>query len=369
MGLGRADFAEERGTAPHAGAIDCDLHPAVRSIADLAPYLDGHWRDQVVARGIDGLGSASFPPTASAMCRPDWRLDGRIPGSDVDRLLADGVDAFGSRFAILNCLYGVQAVHDEYLAAALCRAVNEWIAREWLDRDPRLRAAIVIAPQNIALAVEEIERRIDDPRFVQILMIAISEMPLGRRHYWPIYEAAERYGLPVAVHAGSNYGRAPTGNGLPSFFLEEYVSFTEAFQAQALSLVAEGALTKFPGLTVVFAEAGFAWLPTFMWRADKTWKAMRIETPWVEEPPSAILRRQLRVTLQPSGLPPDPATVEKVIAQIDGDDMLLFSTDYPHWHFDGTAALPPGLPPDLARKLCVENPLMTYPRLGEVPAS
>jgi uncharacterized protein len=45
--------------------------------------------------------------------------------------------------------------------------------------------------------------------------------------------------------------------------------------------------------------------------------------------------------------------------------MLLFSSDYPHWHFDGDDALPAGLPAELLGKICVENPLETYPRLRD----
>jgi predicted TIM-barrel fold metal-dependent hydrolase len=45
--------------------------------------------------------------------------------------------------------------------------------------------------------------------------------------------------------------------------------------------------------------------------------------------------------------------------------MLLFATDHPHWQFEGTAALPPGIPPALARRITVDNPLATYARLGE----
>ena len=43
--------------------------------------------------------------------------------------------------------------------------------------------------------------------------------------------------------------------------------------------------------------------------------------------------------------------------------MLLFSTDYPHWHFDGDDALPDGLPERWCSKILVDNPLATYPRL------
>jgi predicted TIM-barrel fold metal-dependent hydrolase len=45
--------------------------------------------------------------------------------------------------------------------------------------------------------------------------------------------------------------------------------------------------------------------------------------------------------------------------------LLLFSTDYPHWQFDGDAALPEGISSDLVRKIMIDNPLVTYPRLSQ----
>ena len=77
------------------------------------------------------------------------------------------------------------------MAAALIAAVNDYIAKEWLDREPRLRASILLPLHNPELAVKEIERLAHDKRFVQVLMPVMGEMPLGRRIYWPIYEAAE----------------------------------------------------------------------------------------------------------------------------------------------------------------------------------
>ncbi len=61
------------------------------------------------------------------------------------------------------------------------------------------------------------------------------------------------------------------------------------------------------------------------------------------------------------GLDPLPAILE----QLGAPDMPLFATDYPHWQFEGDAALPPGLPADLVRRIKSENPLATYPRLKE----
>jgi predicted TIM-barrel fold metal-dependent hydrolase len=44
--------------------------------------------------------------------------------------------------------------------------------------------------------------------------------------------------------------------------------------------------------------------------------------------------------------------------------MLLFSSDYPHWHFAGDDALPAGLPEATVNRLLARNPQDTYGRIG-----
>ena len=86
-------------------------------------------------------------------------------------------DQLGASHAICNVLYGAQAVFDPYMAAAFCKAINDWIAAEWLSKDKRLRASIVVPMQAPDLAVEEIERRAGDNRFVSVLVLAQGETP------------------------------------------------------------------------------------------------------------------------------------------------------------------------------------------------
>jgi len=360
------------GPAPGKGlfggeAIDCDVHITVPSMNVLIPYLDDYWREAAVTRGLDRhkMNITGQPANAPIFARPDWRPERGEPGTDLATLQSQALDAFGTRFAIANCMYGAQALHHEDMAAALCGAVNEWVAREWLDREPRLRASIVIPLQNPQLSVQEIEKRAADKRFVQVLMPAMGEMTLGRRYYWPIYEAAERHELPVGIHAGSSYRYAPTSAGWGSYAFEDYAAQASAFENQMLSLVAEGVFAKYPGIKFVFMESGFAWLPPFLWRANKTWRGVRAETPWVKRPPAEIIREHVRVTLQPVDAPLDREHLDRVIEQIGSDEMLLFSTDFPHWHFDGLNALPDTLPPTLTKKILLENPLATYSRLRE----
>jgi hypothetical protein len=196
-------------------------------------------------------------------------------------------------------------------------------------------------------------------------MLVMGDMPLGKRAYWPIYAAAERLGLPIGIHAGSNYHNPPTSVGWGSYHIEDYVAQAQAFQTQLTSLIVEGVFARHPKLKMVMLESGFTWLPSYLWRLHKFWRGIRMETPWVDRAPLEIVRSNIRFSLQPIDAPPDPATLNRLFDHMQSDELLLFSTDYPHWQFDGEAVLPEGMSSDLVRKIMIDNPHATYGRLKQ----
>jgi predicted TIM-barrel fold metal-dependent hydrolase len=345
--------------------IDCDVHVNVPSMQALLPHLDEYWRDSVVDRGINSLESISYPPNAPLTSRPDWRGGAGEPANTLDALRSHALDRWSIDVAICNCLYGVQLLFSEDMAAAFAKAVNDWVAKEWLDREPRLRASIVVPMQNAEFAVAEIERCAPDKRFVQVLVLAMGEMPLGRRPYWPVYAAAERHGLTLGIHAGSSYRHPVTSLGWPSHYVEDYAAQAQGFQSQLASLVCEGVFVKYPKLKVVLLESGVTWLPAFLWRLSKFWRGVRLEVPWIDRSPAEIVRDHVRLTIQPFDGPDDPAAVARLIDHMQSDDMLLFSTDFPHWQFDGDDVMPAGIPQRLHGKIRRDNALETYGRLAE----
>jgi uncharacterized protein len=343
-------------------SIDCDVHPRVPGMRALMPYLEDFWRDCVEDRGITSLEGICYPPNAPISARSDFRAveSGAGVATTVGELQAQVFDRWGMSLAICNCLYGVQLVLNEDMARAFTRALNEWIATQWLDREERLRASIVVPLQNVEFAVDEIERWAADPRFVQVLVLAMGEVPLGRRQFWPIYAAAERHGRPIGIHAGSAYRHPVTSLGWPTYYVEDYAAQAQGFQSQVASLICEGVLTKHPALRVVLIESGVTWVPAFLWRMSKFWRGLRTEIPWIDRSPSEIFRDHFRLTVQPFDAPDSPDIVHRVIDHLGSDELLLFSSDYPHWQFDGDNFLPAGIPPDLARKIMVDNPHATY---------
>jgi predicted TIM-barrel fold metal-dependent hydrolase len=352
-------------TASWTGAIDCDLHPRVPTPALLARYMDDHWSAAVETRGIDVWDTIAYPANSPLTRRPDWRAS----QADTDPVKAAQatLDRHGFAHAICNCLLPVQAFRDENLAAAFARAGNDWLAAEWLDKDDRFRGSVLVPLQSPQRAVEEIERRAGDPRFVQVHMLALGEQPLGKPVHWPVYEAAERHGFTLGIHAGSTYHHALTGSGWPSYHLEDYAAQSLGFHTQVGSLVCEGVFVKFPRLKAVLIESGVTWLPPYLWRLSKFWRGARAEVPWIDRPPEEIVREHIRLTTQPFDGPPDGSRgaqhLGRLMDQLGSDEMLLFATDFPHWQFDDDEMLPAGIAPELRRKILIDNPLATYPRL------
>ena len=145
-------------------------------------------------------------------------------------------------------LHGAIALFNEDMAAALCAAVNDWIAKELLDREPRLRASILVPMHNPELAVAEIERlRRRTAASSQVLLLAMGDTPLGRRAYWPIYAAAEKHELadrhPRRQHLSARADRRPAGR---RYRVEDYVAQSAAFEIAAAELPRRGRVPEIP---------------------------------------------------------------------------------------------------------------------------
>jgi predicted TIM-barrel fold metal-dependent hydrolase len=172
--------------------IDADVHCAPASIDALAPYLDDYWRDYVANAGmrLNPTLTGAYPPAA-----------GPPAPSDVETLAAERLDPAGLTGAILNCVTSFDVSRNVYYEAALTRAINDWLKAEWLERDDRLRASLVVPTLDTDAAVEEIERLGGDERFVQVLLPVRNETPWGNKRFHPLFGAAAKHDLVIGLHA------------------------------------------------------------------------------------------------------------------------------------------------------------------------
>jgi predicted TIM-barrel fold metal-dependent hydrolase len=355
-----AQAAPKRTSQP---IIDADVHSVVPSVKHLFPYLSEYWRQYIEASGY------TRPPTNHAPSggpRVDAIPPGGGPaGSDADFVREQLLDEWNIEYAILNPSYhGVAWLANAHLATALATAVNRWTADHWLERDPRFRASIVIAPQDPAEAAREIDRAAAQHHgFVQVLVPSSVDAPYGKDRYRPIHEAAARHGFPLGIHLGmaTETTPPPTPVGWFSYYLEMHaISGTLAAMSHTVSLVCEGVFKRFPTLKVVLIECGMSWVPTVMWRLDKDWKGLRHEVPWVDRKPSEFIREHFHCSTQPVEEPENPEHLQQIIDMIGSEQFFLFATDYPHWDFDSPAHALAPVRPNLKRKILYENARALY---------
>ena len=357
---------ESRASTPRVSIIDCDIHNAVPGLEALFPYLPERWQRHARTIGVRGRTALArgydYPKGTVDACRVDaWPASGP-PGSDLGLMQRQHLDPLNITIGVLNCLFKVGAQLNHEWEAALAQAINEWQVAEWLDKEPRLRASIVIPYEHPEAAAQEMRRAARLHRgFVQALILVRTREPLGRPQYRPIFETASELGLPVALHFGAIGGNAVTPCGWPSFYLEEHTGMSLAFQAQLVSLVLEGVFERFSQVKVVLVEGGFAWIPPLLWRMDQHWRRLCGETPYLRLAPSDYVRMNVALTTQPMEEPGDPSHLLDVLEMMAEGPKLMFATDYPHWDFDAPdRAFPVQIPDDVRTRIYETNAREIY---------
>jgi predicted TIM-barrel fold metal-dependent hydrolase len=341
--------------------IDCDFHNQWDSPKDLYKYLPKRWVDHIETWGMRGRAGGTYPRFLEDKAG-SWPPSGKRAASEPQFVKDTFLDPERVAYAILTPLGGGGGMMNLELSAAWAAAVNDWQTAEWLDVEPRYRGSIQIPFEDPALAVAEIRRVAKDKRNVQVQFSGRPAEPMGRRKYWPIYEACVEHGLQVMSHAFGSAGQPITGTGWPSFYLDDHVGPAQAMQANIISMVAEGVFEQFPTLNLVSAENGFAWLASLCWRIDSSWYLLKGEVPHLKRLPSEYIQEHVFVCTQPMEEPHRPRQFHQLLEHFGpAVDNILFATDYPHWDADDPdESFPVALSPELQQKIYFDNAARLY---------
>jgi hypothetical protein len=352
----------DRRTVWDGPVVDADVHVQQPDMESLYPFLDEHWIEFSQIRfgqGLGGLGMLgsvrTYPQNAPTSVRPEWRPeDGRPAGSDLSVLQQQLLDPWEIDLAVISPSSGIDFIRHPDFAQALVAAVNDWVLAEWLEKDSRLRASLLVPARYPDAMVKEIERLGSHPGFVSVTMPVRSDRPYGNRIWHPVYRALVDHGLVMNLHWGGTPDGPPTPVGWPSWYAEEYSVEPQLYMAQVTSMIAEGVFSEFPDLRVVVAEGGFTWLPSFWWRLQKDWKGLRSDTPWVDGPVTEIIREHLRFTIAPTDAGP-PEELARILGWLGSKEILLFATDYPHRHDDDLRMVLEQMPADMQEQVMYQS--------------
>jgi uncharacterized protein len=348
--------------------FDCDVHPVPRDgLNSLSPYLPKAWKERFDRKQAlhDGLNvPIRFKHPNGSVVRRDCAPDGGPPASSPAYLVRDLLEAHGIEGALLNCfdaggLLSSQASTEESIVIAA--AYNDYFIDEWLGVDRRLRYAPAVPTQDPVAAAAEIRRVGKHPQ-VAAIYVPLVNVLMGHRYYWPIYEACQDLGLPVYLHVTgieSIFSGTPTmGMGTFESYIERYAAVPQMAMVSVSSIILSGLLEKFSTLKFIFAEYGFLWLPSLFYRLDRTWRGLRHEVPWVRRSPGEYLHERFVFTTQPCDEPDDPRELKTLISLL-GEDLLCFSSDYPHWDNDMPSSTLQMLAPGARKAIFYDNAART----------
>lgn len=344
--------------------IDCDIHQSYREREEIARYLP----DRYDYRGVKlpKLPYENPGGIARKDAIPEDEDSFEYAGSSYAKIRDNHLDEYGVDYAVLtgHSHFNVNALPNRDYAVELARAHNKWLVNDWLPRDERFVGSLHVAMQDPEASAAMIREMGQNPHIVQVLIQGVSSrVPYGDPQYWPVYEAAEEMGLPMAMHVsteGQGTMGPPTGAGHPNYYLGWHTLLSAPYIGQLVNIVAEGVFVEFPDLKLALIEGGYAWLPAFMWRLDNEWKAVRSQTPWLEKPPSEYIREHVRFTTQPVHMPDDPEQFRQMLEMMHAEETLMFSSDYPHWDTDSPEHALPPLPEETERAIMYENAQELY---------
>lgn len=255
-------------------------------------------------------------------------------GGDPEARLRD-MDLEGIDVAILYATVtmgpsaGALPSGDAGFETALCRAYNSWVA-DYARTDPkRLKPVAVLPTRNIPEAVKELARCVEQYGFVGAEIPTNSQGQLypGDRHFFPIYEEAQRLKVPIFIHPHAGGQILYVGRErFTNFFYGHIISFPFEAMIAIMHLVGEGVLERFPDLTVGALESGVGWIPYWFERMDEHYARLSKLVPNLKRPPSDWAKSPNLVF----SCDPDEETLPAVVDWL-GADRILYASDYPHW--------------------------------------
>ncbi len=344
--------------------VDADVH-AHETPGALAPYCDAPWR-----RALEHLASVPGRYLDIPGFAPTLKLDPPFPGGFNLRTVTsaaqmrDELAAISVDIGILfpDNLLTMALLPNEDYAAALARAYNRWLVEEWLH-EPSLYGALIAASQDPADAAREIAKHAGNPKVVAVYLPTSGVYPLwGHRKYDPIFAAAQEAGLPVMLHSVTAVASVFPFNTeqFDTGLARHTISHCFAMMANMVDMVTTGVPVRFPNLKIAFTEAGVSWVPFMMWRLDKEYNESRREVPFLEDRPSTYIKKMYFAT-QPIEEPANGAELVAMMQMFDGEEQVLFSSDWPHHDFDHPRQvfdLP--LSPEAKRKIMGGNALRLF---------
>jgi predicted TIM-barrel fold metal-dependent hydrolase len=319
-------------------------------------YIDVRGRTKIVVRGriSDYIPNPTFEVVARPGAQEDYFRRGnpegksrreifgqpmrsipafREPAPRMQLMDSQGIDR-ALMFPTLASLVEERMRDDPELTHAAIHALNQWMHETWsFDYEGRIYATPVITLPIVERAIEELEWVLE--RGARVVLIRPAPVPgyrgprsFGLPEFDPFWERVVEADILVAMHASDSGYERYTNDWMgsdsemlpfqPQAFrmLSQWRPVEDAVSA----LICHGALSRFPALKVAVIENGSSWVEPLLRNLADVYKKMPQD---FLEDPIAVFKRNIHVS---------PFWEEDLgaLAELIGEDRVLFGSDYPH---------------------------------------
>jgi predicted TIM-barrel fold metal-dependent hydrolase len=242
-----------------------------------------------------------------------------------ERLRDQAYDGISAEVLYPTLGYAALATGDPELDEACVRAYNDWLIEFCSIAPDRFWGLGLVALWNIDHAIAELERcKRAGLRGAAIGLVPAPDLPYSSEHYDRFWAACQDLGMSINMHINSGPGArhaeqrldaGPLPRGVHKHKLDCWITLGH--------LIGGGVLERYPGLNVVFGEAGVGWIPFFAQEYDYYQNRFSGSGAALPRPPSEYIYRQVYgafISDEVGGL----------LLTRYGQDTFMWSNDYPH---------------------------------------
>src|SRR5918993_2299218 len=291
---------------------------------------------------------------------PSPRVDAD-PAERIKDMDYEGVDV---NLTLPSGWFGTWTAGDDVaLEAGMYRAYHRWMQDYCSDYPTRLGGLILACGRDVQGSVEEIRRWGKSRWAWGVMAYAPYGMPIDHPDLEPVWAEAAAHDLCIILHTFTVMPPyAPGGlDTWENLFVQRSAAHPWCGMRNMAALIGSGVMDRYPKIRIGTLEAGHGWLPFWMKRLDEHAETIRAALPELKMKPSEYVMsgRYFQSIEIPEG-----GDMTNAVADLVGDDVLMYASDYPHGesHFPESVSLAMGwdVKEDRRRKLMWDNAVRLY---------